>query len=99
MNIFKNVTYVSKKTRKTKEEIKKDLEEWIINGEKNENKDIEERKCEDAVTVVEWLKNLRIFFKKEEKTSSDDHTNKKKFQNFKRREKNFSLMKEIGTNT
>lgn len=80
MNIFKNVTYVSKKTRKTKEEIKKDLEEWIINGEKNENKDIEERKCEDAVTVVEWLKNLRIFFKKEEKTSSGDHTNKKKFK-------------------
>ena len=61
-NIFKNVNYVSKKARKTKEEIKKDLEEWIINGEKNENKGIEERKCEDAVTVVEWLKNLRIFF-------------------------------------
>ena len=90
MNISKNVTYISKKTRKTKVEIKKDLEEQIINGDKNANKDIEERKCEDAVAVVEWLKNLKIFFKKEEKTSPGDHTNKKKFRSL-RVDKNFLI--------
>lgn len=43
MNISKNVTYIGKKTRKNKNDIKKNLDKWIINGKKNANKDIEEK--------------------------------------------------------
>lgn len=46
-----------KKTRKTKEEIKKELADSLINVEKNENRDIEEKaskveKCKDAASVI-----------------------------------------------
>ena len=46
-----------KKTRKTKEEIKKELADSLINIEKNENRDIEEKaskveKCKDAASVI-----------------------------------------------
>ena len=43
MDISKNVPYIGKKTRKNKNDIKKNLDKWIINGNKNANKDIEEK--------------------------------------------------------
>ena len=43
MDISKNVTYIGKKTRKNKNDIKKNLDKWIINGKKNANEDIEEK--------------------------------------------------------
>ena len=55
-----------KKTRKTKEEIKKELADSLINVEKNENRDIEEKaskveKCKDAASVIESSrKSLRV---------------------------------------
>lgn len=36
-------SYIGKKTRKNKNDIKKNLDKWIINGNKNANKDIEEK--------------------------------------------------------
>ena len=39
----KMASYIGKKTRKNKNDIKKNLDKWIINGNKNANKDIEEK--------------------------------------------------------
>ena len=39
----KNDTYIGKKTRKNKNDINKNLDEWITNAKKNANKDIEEK--------------------------------------------------------
>ena len=40
MQSFESLPDSSKKTRKTKQGVKKELEESIINGELNENKDL-----------------------------------------------------------
>ena len=54
----KNVTYIGKKTRKNKNDINQNLDEWITNAKKNANKDIEEKKCEDTVSVVEEFEDI-----------------------------------------
>ena len=46
-----------KKTRKTKQKVKKKFEESLINGEKHENKDIEEKsdkmeKCDETLAII-----------------------------------------------
>lgn len=43
-----------KKTEKTKKEIKKELEDSIINGERNENKDIDEKASKVEICKI-WL--------------------------------------------
>ena len=52
-----------KKTRKTKEEIKKELADSLINIEKNENRDIEEKaskveKGKDAASVIREFEEI-----------------------------------------
>lgn len=67
IKIFENVTKITKKTKKTKDEIKKEPDECIINGEKNANKDIEEKSFKNMRMQQQWLKNLRIFLKASKK--------------------------------
>ena len=67
IKIFENVTKISKKTKNAKDEIKKEPDEWIINGEKNANKDIEEKSFKSMRMRQQWLKNLRIFLKASKK--------------------------------
>ena len=43
MQNLESIVETSKKTQKTKQQIKKDLKDSIINGKRNENKGIEEK--------------------------------------------------------
>ena len=52
MQNFKSIPDTSKTTWKAVEEIEKEFEESIINGEKNEEKASQVEKCENAAAAV-----------------------------------------------
>ena len=67
-NFEVDIEAMKKKPRKSKKEIKEELEESIINGEKHENKEIEEKarmfeKSEDAAEVIREIYSRGHFSK------------------------------------
>ena len=66
--------------RKSKEEIKNELEDAIINNERHENKELvkisEVEETEDAAAVIREFEEI---IKSKKKILSGQHTNKEKF--------------------
>ena len=63
MQNFDSILETSSKTRKSKEEIRKELKDSIITGERHENKELEEKaskvkNIEDAAAVIREFEEI-----------------------------------------
>ena len=67
MQHFDSIPETSIKTRNSKEEIKTELEDSIINSERHENKATEVKKTEDAAAVIREFEEI---IESKKKTSS-----------------------------
>ena len=87
--------------KKTKQKVKKKFEESLINGEKHENKDIEEKsdkmeKCDETLAIIgeyEWW-NMKYGTKKTN-IIWIAYQQVKISQSFKEKEKFITLVKEL----
>ena len=83
----------TKKVRKIKEEIKRELRDLLINGEINENKDIEEKaskavKSEDPGAVIEELEEI---IRRRKVISYGWHTSIEEYFKISRKNRNLSV--------
>lgn len=86
-------------TRKSKQEIKKKLEESIINDDKHENKDIKQkavkvRKCEDEAAAIREIED--IILSKNKNKIWIAYQQVKFFEKFKEKEKFVNMIKYFG---
>ena len=88
----------AKNNRKTKkEETKQDLEDSIVQGEKHENEELEEKsgkveKSKDRVAVIRWLED---YIKSKKKNTWLKYQQGKIFQRFKEKEKFIKMITEF----